>query len=255
MLIMRFVYFYYEKSARSGRNPSRMRLGGYMNRYTHSAAAATLVCIALGGCAQPKIAQVKSAPDVSAVSTVSAEASNAPDDGRLGLTAPSDTADSSAPSAPSDAAQPSAEPRDAQIAIDDSLPMGTNGRLYFDDGTSVALNTADSSSLDAIQYVTDLPDSAYYGYDGYTAAICDHSRQAFGNLPNLPVGSHMTIVDTNGARTDYTMVSRHYATWADGYSTLDDGRSPWDGDTRLFLQTCINAAGTRDVITYWEPEN
>ena len=107
-----------------------------MNRYTHSAAAAALVCIALGGCAQPKIAQVKSAPDVSAVSTVSAEASNAPDDGRLGLTAPSDTADSSAPSAPSDAAQPSAEPRDAQIAIDDSLPMGTNGRLYFDDGTS-----------------------------------------------------------------------------------------------------------------------
>ena len=133
-----------------------------MNRYTHSAAAAALVCIALGGCAQPKIAQVKSAPDVSAVSTVSAEASNAPDDGRLGLTAPSDTADSSAPSAPSDAAQPSAEPRDAQIAIDDSLPMGTNGRLYFDDGTSVALNTADSSSLDAIQYVTDLPDSAYW---------------------------------------------------------------------------------------------
>lgn len=226
-----------------------------MSRYTHSAAAAALICIALGGCAQPKIVQVKSAPDVSAASTVSAEASNAPDDGRLGLTAPNDTDDSGATSAPSDAAQPSAEPWDAQIEIDDSLPMGTNGRLYFDDGTSVALNTADSSSLDAIQYVTDLPDSAYYGYDGYTAVICDHSRQAFGNLPNLPVGSHMAIIDANGNRTDYTMVSRHYATWADGYSTLDDGRSPWDGDTRLFLQTCINAAGTRDIITYWEPEN
>ena len=133
-----------------------------MSRYTHSAAAAALVCIALGGCAQPKIAQVKSAPEVSAASTVSAEASNAPDDGRLGLTAPNDTDDSGATSAPSDAAQPSADPWDAQIEIDDSLPMGTNGRLYFDDGTSVALNTADSSSLDAIQYVTDLPDSAYW---------------------------------------------------------------------------------------------
>ena len=166
MLIMRFVYFYYSQKRKVGTESVPVRIGGYMSRYTHSAAAAALIYIALGGCAQPKIAQVKSAPEVSAASTVSAEASNVPDDGRLGLTAPNDTDDSGATSAPSDAAQPSAEPWDAQIEIDDSLPMGTNGRLYFDDGTSVALNTADSSSLDAIQYVTDLPDSAYYGYDG-----------------------------------------------------------------------------------------
>lgn len=92
-----------------------------------------------------------------------------------------------------------------------------------------------------------------YWTDGWTVAICDHARQAFAQLPDLQAGAHMYIIHADGTRTDYTMVSRYYASWSNGYVTLDDGRDPWNGDTQLFLQTCINASGTRDIITYWEP--
>lgn len=135
-----------------------------------------------------------------------------------------------------------------------SDPMGTNGRLYFDDGISVALNTTDPNDHNAIQWVTDQEDSAYIDSDGWTTGIFDHARQNFNKLDSYPIGYHMYIVDASGNRTDYTLTSKYYASWDNGTVTMDDGRDPWHGDTELFLQTCINAAGTRDVITYWTSE-
>lgn len=135
-----------------------------------------------------------------------------------------------------------------------SDPMGTNGRLYFDDGISVALNAADPNDHAEIQWVTDQEDSAYIDSDGWTTGVFDHARQNFNKLDSYPIGYHMYIVDASGNRTDYTLTSKYYASWDAGTVTMDDGRDPWHGDTALFLQTCINAAGTRDVITYWTAE-
>lgn len=236
-----------------------------MKKKYYSAAVALMLCVALTGCAhnEQHIPEVLSSPsaasasasaeslstaDASAESTESADISADRSEGAdaLGLTVPEAQESASADIS-------SVEGVYAPETAGDSLPLGNEGRLYFDDGMSVALNGTSAYDLDSIQYITDQEDSAYYGTDGWTVAICDHARQAFAQLPDLQVGAHMYIIHADGTRTDYTMVSRYYASWSNGYITLDDGRDPWNGDTRLFLQTCINAAGTRDIITYWKP--
>lgn len=223
-----------------------------MKKKYYSAAIALMICAALTGCAREakRIPDVMSSPSAASASAsaASAESIESADSAALGLTVPEAQESASADIS-------SVEGVYAPETAGDSLPLGNEGRLYFDDGTSVALNSTSAYDLDSIQYITDQEDSAYYGTDGWTVAICDHARQAFAQLPDLQAGAHMYIIHADGTRTDYTMVSRYYASWSNGYITLDDGRDPWNGDTQLFLQTCINASGTRDIVTYWEPES
>lgn len=220
-----------------------------MKKKYYSAAVALMLCTALAGCTREtkRIPDVLSSPSAASASTSASAASTST------VSANEESADSAALGLTVPEAQESADTVYAPETAGDSLPLGNEGRLCFDDGTSVALNSTSAYDLDSIQYITDQEDSAYYGTDGWTVAICDHARQAFAQLPDLQVGAHMYIIHADGTRTDYTMVSRYYASWSNGYVTLDDGRDPWNGDTQLFLQTCINASGTRDIITYWKP--
>lgn len=218
--------------------------------YRYAMAAALMACALLSGCAEiPKEEVLNSAsPAAGAESTEDSALANTP----LGLTVPEEETGANE-SDDAGADDESAAPEYAPMTSGESLPMGTEGRLFFEDGVSVALNTADQANLSAIQAVTDADDSAYYGSDGWTTAICDHAWQKFSKLDSYPIGYCMYIISPDGTRTDYTLTSKYYGSWNSGHVMLDDGRDPWYGDTRLFLQTCINEAGTRDVITYWTP--
>ena len=69
--------------------------------------------------------------------------------------------------------------------------MGTGGRIYFNNGYSVALNWADPFDAYAVQSITDAQDSAVEESYGGSTLIADHNTQGFDVIKQYGVGSTM----------------------------------------------------------------
>jgi len=132
--------------------------------------------------------------------------------------------------------------------------FGSAGRLYFNNGYSVALNYVDPYNAWEVQSVCDAWDSAVVEYvaEFGSTLIADHSHQGFNIIKSYGVGSTVTIKDAWGGSTTYVCVSYYSnAYWYDGYTVLPDGRDAWFGDSSLWMKTC-NADGT-NTVSYWAP--
>lgn len=128
--------------------------------------------------------------------------------------------------------------------------MGSAGRLYFNNGYSVALNYADPYDPWQVQAVTDAWDSAVVESTGWSTLIADHAYQGFSVIRWYGVGSTVTIVDEWGWSQTYQCISYYSnAYWYDGYTILPDGRDAWYGDSGLWMKTC-NPNGT-NTVSYW----
>lgn len=132
-------------------------------------------------------------------------------------------------------------------------PLGTRGRLYFDNGWSVALNYADSYNTEEMQQMADAYDSACYMEDSGKVMIADHASQGFEIIKEYDVGSKATIVDENDQEHEIVCTAFYSdAYWEDGFTHLPDGRGIW-GSTEgtIGLQTANNKEGTSITISYW----
>ncbi len=130
--------------------------------------------------------------------------------------------------------------------------MGTGGRIYFNNGYSVALNWADPFDAYAVQSITDAQDSAVEESYGGSTLIADHNTQGFDIIKQYGVGSTMKIVDEQGNTTTYVCISYYPSvSWYNGIVMLPDGRDAWYGDSALWLKTC-NSDGT-NTVSYWTP--
>lgn len=136
-------------------------------------------------------------------------------------------------------------------------PLGTRGRLYFENGWSVALNYADSYNTDEMQEMADAYDSACYMEDSGKVMIADHASQGFEIIKKYAVGSNATIVDENGKERKIMCTAIYPdAYWEDGYTHLPDGRGIWGStDGKIGMQTSNNEEGTSVTISYWNYVN
>ena len=140
--------------------------------------------------------------------------------------------------------------RGAAVQAEES--MGTGGRIYFNNGFSVALNWADPFDAYAVQSITDAEDSAVEESYGGSTLIADHNTQGFEVIKQYGVGSTMKIVDADGNSTTYVYISYYPSvSWYNGAVTLPDGRDAWYGESSLWLKTC-NSDGT-NTVSYWTP--
>lgn len=135
-------------------------------------------------------------------------------------------------------------------------PLGTRGRLYFENGWSVALNYADSYDTEEMQQMADAYDSACYMEDSGKVMIADHASQGFEIIKKYAVGSKATIVDENGEeRTIVCKAIYPDAYWEDGYTHLPDGRGIWGAtDGKIGLQTANTEDGLSVTVSYWDYE-
>lgn len=134
-------------------------------------------------------------------------------------------------------------------------PLGTSGRLYFDNGWSVALNYADSYDTDTAQTLADAWDSACYMEDSGKIMIADHATQGFDVILDCPEGTRATMVDADGNETRIICKTVYKdAYWEDGFTHLPDGRGIWGAsDGSIGMQTSTNSDGTQVFISYWDP--
>lgn len=136
-------------------------------------------------------------------------------------------------------------------------PLGTAGRLYFDEGWSVALNYADSNDTESAQTLADAWDSACYMEASGKTMIADHATQGFDIILNCKEGTRATLVDADGNETRIICKSVYKdAYWEDGFTHLPDGRGIWGAaDGSIGMQTSTNSDGTEVFISYWDPLN
>ena len=134
-------------------------------------------------------------------------------------------------------------------------PLGTAGRLYFDEGWSVALNYADSNDTESAQTLADAWDSACYMEASGKTMIADHATQGFDIILNCKEGTRATLVDADGNETRIICKSVYKdAYWEDGFTHLPDGRGIWGAsDGSIGMQTSTNSDGTEVFISYWDP--
>ena len=168
---------------------------------------------------------------------------------------PSATAKTEATADPDDpdaTATPDAEDEEKETRKE---PLGTAGRLYFDEGWSVALNYADSYDTKTAQTLADAWDSACYMEDSGKIMIADHATQGFDIILNCPEGTRATLVDADGNETRIICKSLYTdAYWEDGFTHLPDGRGIWGAtDGSIGMQTSTNSDGTQVFISYWDP--
>ena len=145
------------------------------------------------------------------------------------------------------------ESDDKDEPVERPEPLGTRGRLYFENGWSVALNYADSYDTDEMQQMADAYDSACYMEDSGKVMIADHASQGFEIIKKYDVGSKATIVDENGKEREIVCTAIYPdAYWEDGYTHLPDGRGIWGStDGEIGMQTSNNEEGTSVTISYW----
>ena len=134
-------------------------------------------------------------------------------------------------------------------------PLGTAGRLYFNDGWSVALNYADSNDTEAAQTLADAWDSACYMEASGKTMIADHATQGFDIILDCAEGTRATLVDADGKETRIICKATYKdAYWKDGFTHLPDGRGIWGAsDGSIGMQTSTNSDGTEVFISYWDP--
>ncbi len=134
-------------------------------------------------------------------------------------------------------------------------PLGTAGRLYFDDGWSVALNYADSNDTENAQTLADAWDSACYMEASGKTMIADHATQGFDIILDCAEGTRATLVNADGKETRIICKSVYKdAYWEDGFTHLPDGRGIWGAaDGSIGMQTSTNSDGTEVFISYWDP--
>ena len=174
---------------------------------------------------------------------------------------PSATSVASAEPEPEETAEPEpSETPDAEKEGDEKTvvrkePLGTAGRLYFDEGWSVALNYADSNDTESAQTLADAWDSACYMEASGKTMIADHATQGFDIILNYKEGTRATLVDADGNETRIICKSVYKdAYWEDGFTHLPDGRGIWGAsDGSIGMQTSTNSDGTEVFISYWDP--
>ena len=139
------------------------------------------------------------------------------------------------------------------LKVERPEPLGTKGRLYFDNGWSVALNYADSYDTEEMQKMADAYDSACYMEDSGKVIIADHASQGFEIIKKYDVGTKAVIVDENGDEREIECTALYLdAYWEDGYTHLPDGRGIWgSADGEIGMQTSNNEEGTSITISYW----
>lgn len=150
---------------------------------------------------------------------------------------------------------PDAEKEGEEKTVVRKEPLGTAGRLYFDDGWSVALNYADSNDTENAQTLADAWDSACYMEASGKTMIADHATQGFDIILNYKEGTRATLVDADGNETRIICKSVYKdAYWEDGFTHLPDGRGIWGAsDGSIGMQTSTNSDGTEVFISYWDP--
>ena len=154
--------------------------------------------------------------------------------------------------------QASADPtQSAEPTPETEQTLGTAGRLYFDNGWSVALNDSTGQEASRTQEYTDAQDSAVYISDNGKIMIADHANQGFDIIKEYGIGSTARIKGPDG--TERNIVCTAYydnAYWDNGYTYLPDGRSIWDAsDGEIGMQTSNNESGTSITISYWNYTN
>lgn len=150
---------------------------------------------------------------------------------------------------------PDAEDEGEEKTVVRKEPLGTAGRLYFDEGWSVALNYADSNDTENAQTLADAWDSACYMEASGKTMIADHATQGFDIILNCKEGTRATLVDADGKETRIICKSVYKdAYWEDGFTHLPDGRGIWGAsDGSIGMQTSTNSDGTEVFISYWDP--
>lgn len=134
-----------------------------------------------------------------------------------------------------------------------SLSYGNEGRLFFDNGFSVALygvGTYEDGIL-----VTNAADSAAVTYWEAKKYITDHNSQGFSVMKNYGVGSSAEIRYSDGTSRILRCVgydSNGY--WDDGWPYMSDGTFAWYGPGTWIMQTCNNKSGTSVTLSFWEQE-
>ena len=150
---------------------------------------------------------------------------------------------------------PEAKEEGEETTVVRKEPLGTAGRLYFDEGWSVALNYADSNDTESAQTLADAWDSACYMEASGKTMIADHATQGFDIILNCKEGTRATLVDADGNETRIICKSVYKdAYWEDGFTHLPDGRGIWGAsDGSIGMQTSTNSDGTEVFISYWDP--
>lgn len=141
--------------------------------------------------------------------------------------------------------------------VDASLYRGNAGRLYMPNGWSVPLYYDPGD----FQSVVDAWDSALVRYgNGMNYGIYDHSNQGFGCMRWYGVGSQCAIIDEYGTLKIYQCVAyypdmtdwSYTGYWYSASTGFSVGRSDsWGGQGDICMQTCNDASGQNDTVSYW----
>lgn len=139
-----------------------------------------------------------------------------------------------------------------KILFDDKT-LGSYGRLYFNESSSVGLNAVSLNEGNA-QEVVDTQDSAAIFNFGNVLVIADHKNQEFGELKNRQVGDTTYIKYENSIIDSYTC-SEKVNGQNTGYELImDDGRKVSElTDCDIVMYTC-NENWQNVTITLWKKE-
>ncbi len=134
--------------------------------------------------------------------------------------------------------------------------MGTAGRLYFSNLSSVALYEADFY-VDDLQKIVDEKDSAaYFLYYGETPTIADHSIQGFDIIKKQKVGSiaYRKVKNTEGEilLEKYQVINKIQGVNTGTELLTEDGKKINQIDASLIMYTCNSANPKSVTIVLWK---